>query len=169
LRTAEFETFIYSRQQMPDPRIEVAHAIGATYLSSQDVPTSQLEARIGPIDLVYEAAGHSLLALEVLHALGPNGIFVLTGVPGRQALIQADLATLFREMVLKNQVVLGTVNAGPHDFDAAIADLEVFNQRWPETVHALLAERTPIEQAVTCILERSSGIKSVISLPSRHR
>ena len=169
LRTAEFETFIYSRQQTPDPRIEIAQAIGATYLSSQDVPTSQLEARIGPIDLVYEAAGHSLLALEVLHALGPNGIFVLTGVPGRQALIQADLATLFREMVLKNQVVLGTVNAGPHDFDAAIADLEVFNQRWPETVHALLAERTPIEQAVTCILERSSGIKSVISLPSRHR
>lgn len=75
LRTAEFETFMYSREQEPDPRIELAKAIGATYLSSQTIPTHQLEAHIGPIDLVYEAAGHSLLALEVLRVLGPNGIY----------------------------------------------------------------------------------------------
>ncbi|MBO0778746.1 MAG: glucose 1-dehydrogenase [Ktedonobacteraceae bacterium] len=166
LRTAEFETFIYSREQEPDPRIEVAHAIGATYLSSQRVPASGLEAHIGPIDLVYEAVGHSLLALEVLHGLGPNGIYVLTGVPGRQTLVEADPATLFREMVLKNQVVLGTVNAGPHDFSAAIADLETFHQRWPDAVRTLMAQRTPIEQAVERILRRPAGIKSVISFRS---
>ena len=166
LRSAEFETFIYSRQHEPDPRIEVAKAIGATYLSSQTLPPSQLEAHIGPIDLVYEAVGHSLLALEVLRALGPNGIYVLTGVPGRQTLIEADPAALFREMVLKNQVVLGTVNAGPHNFDAAIADLETFHRRWPGAVHALVAERTPIEQAVERILGRPAGIKSVISFQS---
>src|SRR5262249_6227840 len=141
LRVREFETFVYSREQAPNPRIEVVQAIGATYLSSQEVPISQLEARIGPIDLVYEAVGHSLLAFEVLRGLGPNGIYVLTGVPGWQTLIEADLATLFRDMVLKNQVVLGTVNAGPHDFSAAIADLEIFHQRWPDAVHTLLAER----------------------------
>jgi threonine dehydrogenase-like Zn-dependent dehydrogenase len=163
LRASEFETFIYSRAQEPDPRIEVAKAIGATHLSSQDFPTSELEAQVGPIDLVYEAAGHSLLALEVLHALGPNGIYVLTGVPGQQTLVEADPATLFREMVLKNQVVLGTVNAGPHDFSAAIADLEIFHQRWPEALQSIAAERTPIEQAVECILAGPEGIKTVIS------
>lgn len=163
LRTARFETCIYSRELAPDPRIEIADAIGATYLSSQSTPTSQLEARIGPIDLVYEAAGHSLLALEVLRALGPNGIYILTGVPGKQTLVEADPATLFREIVLKNQVVLGTVNAGPHDFRAAIADLETFQQRWPEAVRTLMAPRAPIEQAVERILGRTAGIKSVIS------
>lgn len=99
----------------------------------------------------------------MLRALGPNGIYVLTGVPGRQTLIEADPAALFREMVLKNQVVLGTVNAGPHDFGAAIADLETFHWRWPGAMRALLAERTPIEQAVERILGGPSGIKSVIS------
>ncbi len=166
LRSAEFETFIYSRQQEPDPRIAVAKAIGATYLSSQTLPPSQLEAHIGPIDLVYEAVGHSLLALEVLRALGPNGIYVLTGVPGLQTLIEADPAELLREMVLKNQVVLGTVNAGPQAFSAAIADLETFYQRWPDAVRALMAERTPIEQAVERILRRPTGIKTVISFQS---
>jgi hypothetical protein len=66
-------------------------------------------------------------------------------------------------MVLKNQVVLGTVNAGPHDFRAAIADLEIFQQRWPEAVRTLMAPRAPIEQAVERILGRPAGIKSVIS------
>jgi threonine dehydrogenase-like Zn-dependent dehydrogenase len=163
LRATEFETFIYSRERAPDLRTEVAQAIGATYLSSQELPISQIEARTGPIDLVYEAAGHSLLAFEVLRVLGPNGIYVLTGIPGWQRLIEADLAALFRDMVLKNQVVLGTVNAGPHDFSAAIADLDLFSQRWPTAVRALLAERTPLAQAIDRILGRPVGMKSVIS------
>jgi threonine dehydrogenase-like Zn-dependent dehydrogenase len=163
LRTAEFDTFIYSREQEPDLRIAVAKAIGATYLSSQVLSPSQLEGQIGPIALVYEAAGHSVLALDVLQALGPNGICILAGVPGRQTLIEADPAALFRAMVLKNQVVLGTVNAGPQDFNAAIADLQTFHQRWPDAVRALMAERTPIEQTSERILERPAGIKSVIS------
>jgi hypothetical protein len=148
------------------PRIAVTKEIGATYLSSQTLPTDQLEAHIGPIDLVYEAAGHSWLALEVLHSLGPNGIYVLTGVPGLQTLIEADPAALFREMVLKNQVVLGTVNAGPQAFDAAVSDLDTFHQRWPHALLALMADRIPIEKAVRRILERPVGIKSVISFQS---
>ncbi|GHO50603.1 glucose 1-dehydrogenase [Ktedonospora formicarum] len=163
LQAREFETFVYSRGQMPNPQSEVAQAIGATYFSSQVVSPSQLVAHIGPIDLVYEAVGHSQFMFEVLRVLGPNGIYVLTGIPGWQTLIEADLATLFREMVLKNQVMLGTVNAGPHDFRAAVADLEIFNQRWPDAVRALLAERTPIEQATDRILGRPVGIKNVIS------
>jgi threonine dehydrogenase-like Zn-dependent dehydrogenase len=165
-RTVGFETWVYSREREPDPRIDVAHKIGARYLSSQDVPIQELEAHIGPIDLVYEAVGHSLVALEVLRELGPNGVYVLTGIPGMQTLIEADPAALFREMVLKNQVLLGTVNAGPQDFAAAIADLEMFHQRWPEAVSSLIDKRTPIEQAVERILDRPIGIKSVISFLS---
>lgn len=161
-----FKTWVYSRGRPPDPRIDVAQRIGATYLPSEDVPVPQIAAHTGPIDLVYEAVGHSLLAFEVLRELGPNGIYVLTGVPGKQTLIEADPAALFREMVLKNQVVLGTVNAGPHAFAAAISDLETFNLRWPDAVRALMDERTPIDRAVQRILDRPLGIKSIISFPS---
>jgi len=60
-------------------------------------------------------------------------------------------------------VVLGTVNAGPHDFRAGIADLETFHRRWPDAVRALMAEPTPIGLAPERILRRPLGIKSVIS------
>jgi len=164
LRIVGFETFIYSREQEPDPRLAVAKEIGATYLSSQSVPTDHLEAQIGPIDIVYEAMGHSLVALEVLKALGPNGIYVLTGVPGLRTLIESDPAALMRDIVLKNQVVLGTVNAGPQDFVAAIADLESFYRRWPSAVRSLIGERTPLGHAAESILERPAGIKRVIAI-----
>lgn len=164
--SAGFETWVYSRGRRPNPRIDVAQRIGATYLPSEDVAVQELGAHIGAIDLVYEAVGHSLLAFEVLHELGPNGIYVLTGVPGKQTLIEADPAALFCKMVLKNQVVLGTVNAGPQAFAAAIADLQLFHVRWPDAVTALMDARTPIDHAVERIIDRPVGIKSIISVPS---
>ena len=97
----------------PSPRIDLVTAIGATYVSSQTVTFPDLAAQMGNIDLVYEAVGHSHFALQALRVLGTNGIFVLTGVPGLQAFVEADPARLMRDMVLKNQVLLGTVNAGP--------------------------------------------------------
>ena len=166
LVSAGFKTWVYSRGRPPNPRVDVAQRIGATYLPSEDVAVQELGAHIGAIDLVYEAVGHSLLAFEVLHELGPNGIYVLTGVPGKRTLIQADPAALFREMVLKNQVVLGTVNAGPQAFSAAIPDLQLFHSRWPDAVTALMDKRTPIDRAVERISDRPVGIKSIICFRS---
>ena len=123
----------------------------------------QLTGKIGNIDLIYEAVGHSHFALEALKMLGTNGIFVLTGVPGLQAFVQADPARLMREMVLKNQVLLGTVNAGPEAFAAALRDLDLFRRRWPAVVRTLIAGRYPPEQAPDLILGRPAGIKSVIA------
>ncbi len=41
-----------------------------------------------------------------------------------------------RNLVLKNQMVFGTVNAGRDAFEAAIADVARFRTRWPDAVRA---------------------------------
>ena len=51
-----------------------------------------------------------------------------------------------------------------HMTPAQETELQRFHQRWLEAVRALLAVRTPIAQAVTCILGRPAGIKNIISL-----
>jgi glucose 1-dehydrogenase len=163
MATAGFTTYVYSRELPPNPRIDLANAIGATYISSQTVTFAELAEQAGNIDLVYEAVGHSHFALEALPRLGINGIFVLTGVPGLQDLIEADPASLMRDMVLKNQVLLGTVNAGSDDFASALRNLDLFRSRWPEAVQTLIAGRYPPERAAELILGRPTGIKTVIA------
>ncbi|HTT53718.1 MAG TPA: glucose 1-dehydrogenase [Streptosporangiaceae bacterium] len=163
LITAGFTTYVYSRELPPSPRIDLVDDIGATYVSSQTTTFGELAGKVGNVDLVYEAVGHSHFALQALQVLGTNGIFVLTGVPGLQAFIEADPARLMRNMVLKNQVLLGTVNAGPEAFAAALRDLQLFRRRWPEVVRTLIAGRFPPEQAPELILGRPPGIKSVIA------
>jgi glucose 1-dehydrogenase len=156
-------TYVYSRELAPSPRTELVSAIGATYVSSQTESFSELAAEIGNVDLIYEAVGHSHFALEALRVLGQNGIYILTGVPGLQAFVQADPASLMRDMVLKNHVLLGTVNAGPDAFADALDDLGRFEQRWPHAMSTLIAGRYPPEQATELIFGRPAGIKSVIS------
>lgn len=163
LTAAGFTTYVYSREVPPHPRIDLVTDIGATYVSTETTTFPDLAAQIGNIDLVYEAVGHSHFALQALRVLGTNGIFVLTGVPGLQAFIETDPARLMRNMVLKNQVLLGTVNAGPGDFASALRDLDVFRRRWPAIVATLIAGRYPPEQAPDLILGRPTGIKSVIT------
>ena len=163
LATAGFTTYVYSRELPPSPRIDLVEAIGATYVSSQTATFGQLKEQIGNIDLIYEAVGHSHFALQALKVLGTNGIFVLTGVPGLQAFVETDPAHQMREMVLKNQVLLGTVNAGPEAFASALRDLGRFRRHWPAVVSTLIAGRYPPEQAPDLILGRPAGIKSVIA------
>jgi glucose 1-dehydrogenase len=167
LVSAGFTTYVYSRELPPSPRIDLVSAIGATYVSSQATTFADLAETIGNIDLIYEAVGQSHFALEALQVLGTNGIFVLTGVPGLQAFVQSDPARLMRDMVLKNQVLLGTVNAGADAFASALGNLDRFRRHWPAAVGTLIAGRYPPELAPDLILGRPAGIKTVIAFDAR--
>jgi threonine dehydrogenase-like Zn-dependent dehydrogenase len=162
LRRAGFATTVYSYSRPPDERSALVDALGGRYLSSQDVTPSALEAKAGAVDVVYEATGASRFSFDVLGALGPNGIFIFTGVPGRKEPLQLDGAALMKSLVLKNQVVLGTVNAGPDAFDAALDDLQAFTERWPGALERLITTRYPLEAVPEALTGKSDGIKRIV-------
>jgi threonine dehydrogenase-like Zn-dependent dehydrogenase len=158
-----FETTVYSRGAAPNAKADIVHAIGARYIDAEQVPVGELATRVGNIDLIYEAAGASQVAFEAMAELGTNGIFAFTGVPGRRGPLQIDTDLLMRNLVLKNQIVLGTVNAGRETFETAIADLTTFLQRWPAAVRALITGRFPLSAHRELLLGRPSGIKNVLA------
>lgn len=164
---AGFATYVYSRELVPNARAEVAAAIGATYISSQTQSVEQLAVTVGNIDVVYEAIGASQTAFHVLEVLGADAVFCFTGVPrhGQPVSIKAD--RLLYNLVLKNQVILGTVNAGREAYGAAVRDLGVFYRRWPAAVSALITGRYALEEFRKPILE-PSGIKSVVVLDGKN-
>src|SRR5262245_803598 len=163
LVNAGFETTVYSRGAAPNPKAAVVESIGARYVDADAVPVEALPEHAGHIDLIYEAAGASQVAFEAMKVLGTNGIFCFTGVPGRRGPVQVDTDPLMRNLVLKNQVVLGTVNAGRETFEAAIADLATFNTRWPQAVRTLITGRFPLAAHRELLLGRPSGIKNVLA------
>jgi threonine dehydrogenase-like Zn-dependent dehydrogenase len=164
LAIAGFDTHVYSREGATSEKARLVESFGATYHSAETHTVEGLAEAVGGIDLVYEAVGASSLAFEVMKFLETNGVFVFTGVPGRKAPVAVDTDLLMRNLVLRNQVVFGTVNAGRDAFEAAIRDLEIFNTRWPQVVKSLITARVPIEQHSDLLLGKAGGIKNVIKL-----
>jgi threonine dehydrogenase-like Zn-dependent dehydrogenase len=159
-----FETYVYSRSPAPNPKAELIEAIGAKYISSQVETAEQLAERVGNIDLVYEAVGVARISFQVLKVLGTNGVFVFTGIPAPKAAIDTEADIIMRNLVLKNQVVVGTVNADRAAFQAAIRDLGIFLQRWPDALRSLITGRFTIESYKELLLGDRTGIKNVIAL-----
>lgn len=161
-RAAGFSTFVYSREGAGSDKARLVESFDATYISGEDVPVAELISRMGTIDVVYEATGASRLSFEVLAQCGPNAAFVFTGVPGLKGPASIDSDLLMRRMVLNNQVLLGTVNAGRDAFEAAIRDLGTFKQRWPGALRALMTGRFPVSAYREPLLG-TAGIKNVIT------
>jgi len=161
---AGFRTFVYSREAEGGAKDSLVRSFGATYVSSATTPPEGLPERTGGVDLVYEAVGLSRLAFEVMAHVERNGIFVFTGVAALKGPQPLDTDTLMRNLVLKNQVALGTVNAGRDAFEAAVADLGVFLERWPDAIREVITGRFPIEAHRDLLLGKPGGIKNLIAL-----
>jgi len=164
LATNGFATYVYAREPAPNPKADVVEKLGARYVSAETHSLETLAAEIGNIDLVYEATGASRLAFDMVQHLGTNGIFVFTGVPGRKAPVEVDTDLMMRNLVLKNQVVFGTVNAGRDAFEAAIRDIGAFAASWPEAVRGLISGRFPMSAHRDLLLGKAGGIKNVMQL-----
>ena len=159
-----FETYVYAREPVPNPKADVLQIIGAKYLSAKTHSLGDLASEVGNVDLVYEATGASRLAFDMIQRLGTNGIFIFTGVPGRKGPVEIDTDLMMRNLVLKNQVVFGTVNAGRDAFEASIRDVGKFTERWPQAVKALITGRFSMDEHRGLLIGGASGIKNVIRL-----
>lgn len=160
-----YDVWVYSRGTADTINADVAAAIGARFVSSDHYTPAALAELVGEIDLVYEATGASKVSFDVLAELGDNGVFVFTGVPGRKAPIELDADRIMRNMVLKNQALIGTVNAGRDSFEDAVRDLQTCMSRFPDAVRALISAKIPIDEAPQAVLSKSAGIKTLVQFP----
>jgi threonine dehydrogenase-like Zn-dependent dehydrogenase len=105
--------------------------VGGEYIDGRRVPADRVEAVVGPMDVIVEATGVAALEFNLLDALALNGVYVLTGIPGGDRPLQIPGADLVRQLVLDNQVMLGSVNAARGHFQMAVDDLGRGQLRWP--------------------------------------
>jgi threonine dehydrogenase-like Zn-dependent dehydrogenase len=117
---------------------DLLDAIGARYVSTQDVSLIDAVPLHGPFDLIYEATGFAPIVFEAMQALGKNGVLVLASVTGGSQMVQVPAARINLEFVLGNKVMVGTVNGNREYFEAAIRDLAMAQAEFPGWAERLL-------------------------------
>jgi glucose 1-dehydrogenase len=141
LRLYDVPTVVYSRTRPPAPESKITEAVGGEYVSSEDEEFEELAARLGGVDLVYEATGAAELMFEMMPSLSANAVFIATGVPGPGGKAKIKAGSVMNELVLSNQVLCGTVNASRNDFIQAIEHLGDMLERWPDALRGIITHR----------------------------
>jgi glucose 1-dehydrogenase len=158
-----FETLVYSRDSEESKQAKLVRSLGAEYVPSTSNPFESLSDRFGEVDVVLEAVGFAPLMMAATELLRPNGVVALTGVPAEAATTELNVGRALRNLVLRNEVVFGTVNAGRRDHLSAIQHLEQFMVLFPDSVRELITDRVPLDE-VPQMLTHKQGIKNVVQM-----
>jgi threonine dehydrogenase-like Zn-dependent dehydrogenase len=136
-------------------------------VDGRQVPAGQVAKKIGLMDLVVDASGIPALEFNLLDALALNGAYVLTGIPGGDRPIEIPGAELVRQLVLDNQVMLGSVNAARGHFQMGADDLADAHLRWGAHLEGLITQRyTPDQFLGSAGHHEPDSIKQVVEWPA---
>jgi threonine dehydrogenase-like Zn-dependent dehydrogenase len=158
-----FDTIVYSREPADSPRADKVRALGATYLSTDQTSVAKIPAVAGPIDVIYEAVGVPSVAFNAIEALSPNGLLILTGIPAPAEPTTAPLDRIMKNIVLNNQAIIGTVNAGRTAFALAVQRLEQAMYLVPHSVRAIITRRITLDDAPDALRE-PHGVKDIVRM-----
>lgn len=137
LRNRGFRVSLFSLEPEDHPRAAIMRAHGIEYRTALG----------GRFDLIVEAAGSADLALAALRVLGPAGVFVTLGAG------QVSGEFSFIDLIVHNQTIVGSVNASPESFAAALADLEAL----PESALTPMIRRFAFEDYRATLFDRPPG------------
>lgn len=145
------------------PRPTILKELGGKYINGKEIAPHDIDDMHGHIDLIFEAAGVAKLGFELIDALGINGIFVMTGVPGAGRPADIPAGALMQQIVLMNQILIGSVNASKEHNYMAIADLIAARKRWGKTIDSIITERLPYTEFEKGIANtHSDEIKTIL-------
>jgi threonine dehydrogenase-like Zn-dependent dehydrogenase len=136
---------------------DLVEALGATYHHG----TVADVARVARPDVVVEATGVASVVLDSMAETGPYGIVCLTGVSPKGRTLQVDAGGLNRELVLENDVVVGSVNANMRHYRAAVDHLARADHGW---VQRLVTRTVPLADFARAFEEDDDDVKVVVSL-----
>jgi threonine dehydrogenase-like Zn-dependent dehydrogenase len=154
-----------SRDGAGTPRAELVAASGARYVATAEIPLDALREEVGGFDLVIEAAGHAQVMLDVLGLLRRNGVGCLLGLDARRRAVSIDGPVVGVDAVLENRVLVGSVNAHPQDWRAAVAGLEEIRRRHRDALEAIVGLRVPPDRFADAFA--FTGVKATLVFDGR--
>lgn len=110
-------------------------------------------------DIIIECTGAPSVVIDVLcHAAGA-GIVCLTGVSTGGRALPFDTGAFNRRMVLRNDVVFGSVNANRFHYEAGAAALAAADRQW---LAGMITRRVPLDRWSEAFEKRAHDVKVVL-------
>jgi glucose 1-dehydrogenase len=126
-------------------RPHILEEIGGKYIDGRKIDVTKFNEQCGGADFVFEATGIAKLQIELIDTLAVNGIYVATGIPSGERPLNIPIGDVMKRLVLKNQVVVGSVNASLHHYQLAVEYLTSCLEKWPDSIRAVITERIPFK------------------------
>ncbi len=164
LRSWGLEVVTVARTPGPNVASIALEHTGARYVSTEETPLAGLTGA----DIVLECTGAPAMSYEAVGLVGKNGIVSLLSPAGAGGDLDVPVDLLNLALVPNNAVVLGSVNAGREDWDAAVTDLDRFEELWPGLAASLITTRIPFDGDLSPIAAGGAGgIKTVVEFGGR--
>jgi threonine dehydrogenase-like Zn-dependent dehydrogenase len=132
---------------------QLVHDLGATYHAG-----SAADVDVSP-DVVIECTGVGPVIVDSVRKIGAGGVLCLTGVGSGGPESGVTLADLAKEMVLQNNVIVGSVNANRRHFYRAARVLAAADPTW---LQRLITRRVPPAQIADALTRGTDDIKVVL-------
>jgi len=136
--------------------------IGGHYIDGRQITPEHFVGKIELFDLILEATGIASLEFDLIDALAINGVYAVTGIPSGDRPLKIDGAEFMRRLVLRNQVVVGSVNASRDHFQLAVNDLVQARNLWHDHVADLITQRHKYTEFATALQHHGSDEIKVV-------
>ncbi len=170
LRLAEVYTYVADVVPEDSFKVHLSKHMGAIYIDARrKTPKEIVElcCTTGNLDIIFEAAGAAATAVELIPYMSRSSIYVMTGIPRKELVIQVDAAQLVRQIVRYNQVVVGSVNSNRSHFEMALKDMGEMNSRFDGILEEMITHRFRLEDYQQAFsLSDPKHIKTVIEVES---
>jgi len=145
-------------------RPTVLKSMGGTYIDGRTVKSTDIDDKFGEFDFIFEATGVAQLEFDLIDALGINGVYVLTGIPAGNRPITMDAGGLMQQIVLKNQVLVGSVNASYQHYEESVTYLVNGFKNYPDVMDKIITDRHDYTAFADALANHTSNeIKSVLT------
>ncbi len=141
------------------PKPQLVEDLGATYHSG-DIASAMGKSKA---DAILEATGVGKLVFDAMDQLAPGGVVCLTGISPVGGSLSVEAGSINRDLVLQNNVVLGSVNANHRHYQAAAEALAAADRSWLER---LITRRVPLESYEEALEARADDVKVVLEIGS---
>lgn len=150
------ELHVHVLDQATDgPKPTLTEQLGAVYHTGSVAAACR---RARP-DIVLECTGVPELVVEAVQGTTPGAVVCLLGVSPLGRALTLDVGALNNELVLENDVVLGSVNANHRHFSAAADALARADHDW---LGGLITRRVPLASWSSALEKRPTDIKTII-------